>query len=308
MISNKFAIQNLGFFSEIEFELKTKIHFFMNTFAFFKDNIIQRSKMSISPDDRGYLLGDGIYEVMRLHNHNIWAYDLHYQRLVRSLQEVSISYPQISNLHNIINELIRLNGVGEGHQKIYIQITRGDAPRIHRFPSPPVVPNCYVEISDFPLATSKMNNGISVITSEDIRWLRCDIKSINLLPNVMLNQKAFELGADEVFLVRNGVITEGTHNNIFGVKNNTLYTHPVNNLILKGVTRSLILEIAAKENINVLETPISLQEINDFEEFFVCGTGAILFPVTKINNLVVGDGKVGKMSNFLGEKLLADLT
>jgi D-alanine transaminase len=148
----------------------------------------------------------------------------------------------------------------------------------------------------------EMNNGVQVMMREDIRWLRCNIKSIALLPNTLLFEEVAEKGAFECLLVRNGCVTEATHSNILAVRNNTLYTHPDSNLILPGITKSAVLRLCRDHNIKVVEEPIKADEISTYDEWFLTGTGSEIVPVVKIDDVLIGGGKPGPVTRRLQQE------
>jgi len=150
-----------------------------------------------------------------------------------------------------------------------------------------------------PLLSSDIRNGISVITTEDIRWKRCDIKAISLLPNILAFQDAYEAGAKECFYVRDGSFTECSHSNIMAVKEGILYTHADSHYILSGITKSVILRICSDKNISVKEEPVRASETGLYDEFFICGTGSEILPVISIDGVKVRDGKPGKYTRLI---------
>lgn len=186
---------------------------------------------------------------------------------------------------------------------IYLQISRGSHLRIHRFPED-IKPTVYATAFPFSIQPEQLKNGVKVVTAEDIRWLRCDIKSIALLPNVLAAQTAAENGAAETIFIRNGVVTEGSHSSVLGVKNGIVYTHPDSNLILPGITKKVVLEICRENKIRVIEEGISTSELNNMDEMMVAGTGSEVTPVVKINEFIVGDGKPGLITRYIQEKFL----
>jgi D-alanine transaminase len=172
---------------------------------------------------------------------------------------------------------------------------------VHHFPSG-IQPTVYAFAFPFPSLTDNLKNGIKVITREDIRWLRCDIKSVALLANTMLYNQAVEAGAGECILIRNGKVTEATHSSVLAVKNGTVITHPLSNLILPGVTRNVILKICAENNIPVEERAFSEMELVEMDELMIAGTGSEITPVVQINDKPVGNKKPGEMTRFLQRK------
>lgn len=187
------------------------------------------------------------------------------------------------------------------HAGIYVQITRGTHKRMHSFPqnTNPTIYAYSFELSSF---TDNLENGIKVITNEDIRWQRCDIKSVSLLPNTMLFNKAVEAGAGECVLIRDGFVTEATHSSVLGVKNGTVITRPLSNLILPGITRKVILEICSEKNIPVEERAFSEKELFEMDELIIAGTGSEVTPAVQINDKKVGNGKLGRITKIIQDR------
>ena len=182
-----------------------------------------------------------------------------------------------------------------------MQITRGENKRVHHFPTE-VVPTVYAFSFELPSFTEKLKNGIRVITHEDIRWLRCDIKSVSLLANTMLYNKAVEAGAWECVLIRNGVVSEATHSSILGVKNGVVITHPLSNLILPGISRKVVLEICSENNILFEERPILKSEFYDMDEIILAGTGSEITPIIQVDDKIIGNNKPGEITRFVQQK------
>ncbi|MBN1984989.1 MAG: aminotransferase class IV, partial [Prolixibacteraceae bacterium] len=155
---------------------------------------------------------------------------------------------------------------------------------------------------ELPSFSEQLTNGIKVITQEDIRWLRCDIKSVSLLPNTMLFNQAVNQGAGESILIRNGKVTEATHSSVLGVKNGKLITHPVSNLVLPGITRKVVLEICAAANIPVEERAMLENELFELDEIMIVGTGSEITPVIQVNEVVIGNKKPGEITRLIQKK------
>ena len=166
------------------------------------------------------------------------------------------------------------------------------------------MPTIYVRAFPLPGYLQEMINGVMIMSREDIRWLRCNIKSIGLLPNTLLFEEVANLGAFECMLVRNGYVTEATHSNLLAVRDNTVFSHPDSNLILPGITKAAVLNLCRQNNITVIEEPIRFSEINDFNEWFLTGTGSEIIPVVKINNQNIGNGKPGIVTRLLQKAFL----
>ena len=262
---------------------------------------LPREKAGISPDDRGFIFADGIYEVIKYYNGKPFRYADHLARLKRSLKEVKINYPSTEIFEGIFADLLRQNNLNDKHAGVYLQITRGVNGRVHHFPKE-IKPTVYAFAFELPSAKEKLDDGIKVITHEDIRWLRCDIKSVSLLPNTMLYNQAVEAGAGECILIRNGKVTEATHSSLLAIKNGTVITHPLSNLVLPGITRKVVLEICAQNNIPAEERAFSEIELFEMDELFIAGTGSEITPVVEINETPVGNKKPGKITRLIQQK------
>jgi D-alanine transaminase len=257
---------------------------------------LDHTEATIPVDDRGFLFADGVYEVIRIYGGRPFLADPHLRRLRAGLAALHIDGAVVDGLDEIAERLIRDNGV-DGDGTIYIQITRGVAPRRHAFPDPGVTPTVYVLAKPFnQYPASTFENGVTAIAVPDVRWSRCDIKSIALLPNVLANQQAHEAGAFEALFVKDGVLIEGSHSNLFGVLDGTLMTYPACNYILPGITRALVLTMARELNIPVAESAIPWDNIADIEELFLSGTTTEVMPVTTVDSHVIADGRRGPIT------------
>ncbi len=270
---------------------------------------IPKVEAFVSVDDRGFLFGDGVYEVTRAVRGKLFAEDAHWARLQDGLRDVSITNAPItkSQLREISERLLTENGLDGVDAIVYLQITRGCAPRTHAFPVPPSDPTVYAFVGPFNIPADLRRNGVAAITHPDIRWARCDIKSINLLPNIVAKQRAVEAGAWESVLVRDGAITEGSSTNVFGVLDGELRTYPRSNYILPGVTRDLILRLAAELGIPARETPIYVDQIGRLEELFLTGTTTDVQPIVTLDGRPIGDGVVGGVARALQRALMERL-
>jgi D-alanine transaminase len=260
---------------------------------------ISKDKAVISPDDRGFYFADGVYEVIKYYKGNPFRLNEHLNRLKNSLAGIRIQYERVEELAEIGSKLININQRYGQFSGIYIQITRGAASRSHCFPINEVKPTVYCYSFDMPMFENEVRNGVFVITREDIRWNRCNIKSIALLPNTLLFQEACEKGAFECLLIRDGLFTEATHSNIIFVKNGSLFSHPDTNLILPGITKSAVFELSRSINIQVIEEPVRVSDYTKFDECFITGTGSEITPVVKIDDHVIGNGNPGPVTKKL---------
>ncbi len=195
--------------------------------------------------------------------------------------------------------LIRENGLQGTDANVYMQITRGTAPRSHAFPNPETSPTMYAAASPFHLHQEAWEHGAHVLLVPDIRWARCDIKSIALLPNTLAFQQAKDVGAHEAVFVRDGAVTEGAHTNFGAVYDGTLVTAPVSNYILSGITRMVVLDLCREFAIPVREFPIFERDLPQADECLIMGTTTEITPVVQINNRNVGDGKPGPITKTL---------
>ena len=247
----------------------------------------------ISPLDRGFIFGDGIYEVIPAYNNHLFRLEEHLQRLDNSLASVSIKVLlSHQNWRDLLNELIKRNG--GGNQSVYLQITRGVAPRDHAFPDD-ISPTIFAMSNPLkPVAKEIHEHGVSAITLEDIRWKYCHIKTIALLPNILLRQQALQAGAVEAILVRANEVTEGAASNLFIVRDGTLLTPPKGPELLPGITRDLVLELAQQAGIPCRETSIHPDELKTADEIWLTSSTREILPVTKLDEQAVGTGPAGK--------------
>lgn len=267
--------------------------------VFLNNSIIPVEDGHISPFDRGFLFADGVYESIRTYNKKLFRYEDHLERLRRSLKETRIDFKELDSLENIIYELMIKNEIDE-EALVYIQITRGTAmPRTHSFPKEKITPTVFISVVELNDNTEEQTKGVKVILQEDVRWLRCDVKSTSLLPVILASQKATEENAAEAILVRDGQITEGTHTNFFAVKDETIYTAPKSRFILEGITRKVVLEFCDKFKIDYREEFIEKDELKSFDEFFITSTTKEITPVTSIDYWTINDGDPGKVTKSL---------
>ena len=250
------------------------------------------NEAKVSVLDRGFIFGDGVYEVIPAYAGKILRFEHHMQRLQDSLDAVRISNP-LSNQQwlEIINKLIAATGLQD--QYIYIHITRGVAYRDHRFPEDSK-PTIFVMSNILhPVDKKYLSDGIAAITLDDIRWQYCNIKAIALLPNILLRQQAVEQGAMEAILIRDGEMTEGAASNIFIVDDGVIKTPPKGKHLLPGITRDLVVELAHTHNMPIEEVAISEKEFLAADEIWLTSSTKEILPITKINDQQVGNGKPG---------------
>ncbi len=269
--------------------------------VYFNTQYLPRTTVKISPDDRGFLFADGVYEVIRAYKGRLFRMDLHLKRLARSLRELKINGPSMERIAEISDALIQRNNLKDADAAIYIQITRGAAPRKHAFPKSAPSPTVYLNAFTVQPPVEAWEKGAKAITAPDIRWTRCDIKSVSLLPNVLASQAAAEAGAEDAIFIRDGFVTEGSHTNVCAVFKGRLQTHPKNNYILPGVTREVVLSLCAGLNIPVSQTPISANSLPRADELMLLGTSTEVMPIVQLDNRQVGNGKPGPITRKLQE-------
>ena len=271
---------------------------------------LPKDKAKISPTDRGFLFGDGVYEAIPFYEGKPFGMDQHWKRLQNGLNFLKIAYKDSrEEFLKICNQLLKMNVMDSVKRTmIYVQITRGAPPkRNHAFPSSDIKPTVYAFCQEINYPTKeKWNQGFTAITAPDRRWGRVDIKTVNLLPNCLAYQDAKEQGCDDVVLVRDGIAMEGAHNNFYVVtENGTVVTHPTTSNILPGITRAILLEEARSHGIPVEERPIQVEELRHIKEAFFTSTTSEVKPCISIDMKPAGDGKVGSVTKQLSSIFLA---
>jgi len=258
-------------------------------------------------EDRGYQFADGVYEVIKCRDGETRDLERHLDRLERSLASLRMAMPTSrAALRAIIRETLRRNPLGKAI--VYIQVSRGTAPRNHLFPKPATRPSLVVTVRRAPFPKpSEIEDGVAVVTRPDIRWERCDIKSVSLLPNVLAKQEAAEAGAREAWLCdADGYVTEGSTANAYIVTaDGSIVTRPRGHAILGGITRELLLEVAEAAGIPVEERPFTVEEAKTAREAFITSTSSLILPVTRIDDTVIANGKPGSISRRLLARYLA---
>ncbi len=250
--------------------------------------------------DRGFLFGDGVYEVTRGAGGELIDSPRHARRFARSLAALSISLGEngIADLVKVSRKLLEENEL-DADALVYWQVTRGAAPRTHHFPPAGTPPTVLVSASAVNLPHDARVHGVSVVTTPDIRWARCDIKSVNLIPNVLAKQKAVSAGAEEAIFVRDGVLTEGASSNLFGVLDGELRTYPLSNFVLPGITREIVIELAHEGNVTVKEQPMWMDDLPRVSELFLTSTVNDVMPIVRIDGRQVGTGRPGPIAQQL---------
>ncbi|HET6725302.1 MAG TPA: D-amino acid aminotransferase [Gammaproteobacteria bacterium] len=261
--------------------------------AFLNGEYLPLAEARISPLDRGFVFGDGVYEVIPAYDGHLFRLDEHLRRLAYSLDSIRLPDPYgAPRWREVLNGLVARNG--HGRQSVYLQITRGvGAGRDHRFPVQ-TEPTVFAISQEFPAVPETfISNGIEAVTAQDIRWQRCDIKSISLLGNILLRQQAEDAGAAETILLNNGFATEGSSSTLFVVNDGAVHTPPKDNRLLPGITRDLILELARDAGLACEERDIPATELMSSSEVWLASSLREVLAVTRIDGLPVGDGRPG---------------
>jgi D-alanine transaminase len=275
----------------------------MARYAYVNGRYVDHREASVHIEDRGYQLADGVYEVVGVRDGRLIDEAPHIDRLDRSLRELRISWPVArAALAFIMRELMRRNRLRDG--LIYMQVTRGVARRDHAFPTVPVKPALVLTTKNSKRATADPGPGIAVKSQPDIRWERCDIKTVALLPNVLAKQAARESGAYEAWLVdTDGCVTEGASTNAWIVtQDGELVTRQTDNGILAGITRHTLKSLCNALQLKFVERPFSLAEAKKAREAFITSATSFVMPVVKIDGQTVADGKVGPTARRLREE------
>ena len=275
----------------------------MKKLTYFNGEMVESGAKVVSLDDRGYCFGDGVYEVVRVYNGRAFAFSYHQDRLYRSMREMDIPVrmppDELQELHEI---MIEQSEITDGY--IYLQITRGVTPRHHAFERSKLEPQMYMFIKPITTDLGALQEGVKAITLPDERWARVDIKTLNLIPNILAQTKAEKKGAYTAILVRDGIVTEGATSNVFVMKDGVCYTHPADHHILKGITRQLVVtRVAPTAGITIIEREFDEAFLKDADEIFFTDTIGGIIPITTLNREPVGDGKPGKAAKVLAEQL-----
>lgn len=280
----------------------------MSRIAYVNGRYVPHSQAQVHIEDRGYQFADGVYEVVAVVGGKFADLTPHLDRLDRSLKELRIAQPMSRKaLEQVMAEVVRRNRVDRGI--IYLQMTRGVARRDHPFPAKAET-QIVMTSRSIPAQPAKYGEeGVRAITTPDIRWQRCDIKSVSLLPNILAKQQAREAGAYEAWLVdAKGMVTEGSSTNAWIVTpDGKLVTRSVDNAILNGITRGTVLALAKAEGLEFVERPFSVAEALGAREAFITSATSFVLPVTQIDDKVIANGKPGSLSLRLREAYAAFL-
>ena len=271
------------------------------TKVYLNGQILDADKAQISVFDRGFIFGDGIYEVMAQIGGRFFYGAAHMERLRGCLQKIAIDF-DVDALEAEIPSLLAASGLTGKDCMLYIQVTRGVAPRQHSYPEG-IRPTAMMYAWPKTLADI-VSEGVSVVTRPDFRWARCDIKMTSLLGNVMANQYAVEQQCYETVFVRNGVITEASHCNVFFVKDGVVYTHPADHFILDGITRQVVLELCENLGIEVRLEGVPTSEIQLMDEAFLTGTSTQITPIREIDGVALYEDHMGPVTHQLQEAFL----
>lgn len=265
--------------------------------AMLNDRIVPIDSLDPIYFDRGIYFGDGVYEVLRSYHGKLFALDDHLARFARSLAEVRINSVDIDHIRSRVERAFTTSGLPDA--KIYFHITRGSAPRNHVW-NADLEPNFFLTVSELPDDTRDKAEGIAVSTHPDWRWKRCDIKSLNLLANVLARQDATDKGCEEAILVDDaGLITEGSGSGFFGILGQTLRTAPLSANILPSITRKFVVQAARNLGMDVVEKCLTPQEAASASELFIVVTTKDIVPVVKFDGTAIGDGKPGPQTAAL---------
>jgi D-alanine transaminase len=271
--------------------------------AMIEDNIVPLQDLKEIYLDRGFYFGDGVYEVIRSYNGKIFALDEHLERLKRSLSEIKITAVDINQIRSKINSAFVKADIKNA--KIYFQITRGSAIRNHTWDTA-LKPSLFLTITQLPTDNKEKTEGIALATHPDWRWKRCDIKSLNLLPNVLARQYAAEKGCAEAILVNDdGLITEGAASTFFAIIDKILQTTPLTANILPSITRKYVFKTARNIGLQIKEKKLTPQQAIQADELFIAVTTKDIVPVVKFDDQIIGDGKPGKLTKYLMQQFLS---
>ncbi|MBM3889346.1 MAG: D-amino-acid transaminase [Verrucomicrobia bacterium] len=267
-----------------------------------KFSLIEKAVVSV--EDRGFQLGDGVYEVLRTYNGRLHAIEAHLRRLFRSLAAIELKHHfTAARLERLMREAVRRSGYRDA--LVYLQVTRGATKRMKEFPKG-VPPTLVITARSLELSSrAARRRGVRIMTAKDVRWLRCDVKSVCLLPNVLAANKAKAAGCYEaLFIAPDGTLTECASANIFIVKHGVVITPPKSANILAGITREEVIALARKHRIPLKERSITLKQLFAADEVFLTGTTTEVLPVVRVDNHRIANGKPGPVTQRLYELFL----
>lgn len=277
----------------------------IHTIIMSQGKFMHRENLKYPFEERGLQFGDGVYEVIQIYDGNFYLFDEHLTRLYNSLKAIEIKLSiKKADLANLLLELLEKNNMQEtGH--VYLQVTRGSAPRVHTFPED-IEPNFYAYVKTTERKEALLNTGVETITYPDERWKHCYIKSLNLLPNIIAKQKAKEVGAYEAILHKDGLVTECGSSNIYLVKNERIYTYPADGAILHGCVRMAVEGFSKELKIPFVEEAFSVSDFATADEVFLTSSTNEVLPIIKVDQTVISDGKPGPITKKLQAAYRAD--
>ena len=279
------------------------------TTVYVHGEFLPHDRATISVDDRGFVFGDGIYEGLRAIEGRIFEWQAHAERMVSGLAGIRIDFgaDRVAALQPVCERLLRDNQLTTGDAFLYLQVTRGAAPRAHGFPPPGTPPTVFASATRLVRRGEQQERGVKAITYPDLRWARCDWKTVNLLGSVLARQAAIDAGAFEAILVRDGAVTEGASSPIFAVIDGVLRSHPLGHRILPSVTRKVVMELIAERRLPVQEHAVTENELGRASEVFLCGTANDVTPIVAVDGRAVGTGAPGPLTAQLRDALAARL-
>jgi D-alanine transaminase len=263
--------------------------------AYFNGRFLREEDIHISPQDRGFLFADALYEVVRCYGGRLFEAQAHWNRLEYGAKAMRFNRTDFSDLNGVAETLIAENGLTGGDATVYVQVTRGQARRSHAFPPPETPLTIYASARAFSPKHSTFD-GVPVILVSDQRWARCDIKTVGLTANILAHQQALDHGASEALFVRDGAVLEGTHTNLFTVYEGTVVTPPRTNYILAGITRQVVIDICREISIPVLEESLFESRLLEADELMIVGTTMEITPVLKVNGQGLRSGSPGEVT------------
>ncbi|WP_147532664.1 D-amino-acid transaminase [Bacillus marasmi] len=267
---------------------------------------VERNEAKVDIEDRGYQFGDGIYEVIRVYNGKMFAASEHLERLVECAGKIKLTLPfSNTDIQTMLQTLIEKNALTTGI--VYLQSSRGVAVRNHAFPTTDTVASFIAYTKELPRPLHNITNGVKAALVEDERWLKCDIKSLNLLGNILAKQEAAELGCFEAILHRGETVTEGSSSNISIVKDGVVYTHQADKYILNGITRQQMLALCGVHSIAFEEKSFTVEELLNADEVFMTSTTAEVTPIIEIAGRKIGTGAPGSISIKLQQLLASEI-
>lgn len=269
--------------------------------------LIERNDAKVDIEDRGYQFGDGIYEVIRVYNGKMFAGSEHLERLRECAGKIKLTLPfSISEIESMLSTLIEKNGLGTGI--VYLQCSRGVAPRNHAFPASDTPASFVAYTKELGRPVNNISHGVKAALVEDERWLKCDIKSLNLLGNILAKQEAAELGCFEAILHRGDTVTEGSSSNISIVKNGVTYTHPADRFILNGITRQKLLSLCQQHSVPYQDASFTVDDLLNADEVFMTSTTAEVTPIVEVSGKPIGNGQPGKVAIGLQQLFISEIS